>query len=97
MGCLSGAFGIILPRFILLVGWYNNPDSWTSLFSSGLMFFAGWFFLPWTTLIYGFVAPNGLSLINWIFLAFAFLADIGTYGFGALAARRQAPSNFRQT
>jgi hypothetical protein len=96
MGCLNGLFGIILPRFVLLVGWYNDQAYWNSLFGSGLLLFAGWFFLPWTTLIYGFTAPNGMSLLNWIFVAFAFLADIGTYGFGAFAARQQR-SNFRQT
>ena len=96
MGCLSGAFGIILPRFVLLVGWYNDQSYWNGLFGSGLLFFAGWFFLPWTTLIYGFTAPNGMTLLNWIFVAFAFVADIGTYGFGAFAARKQT-SSFRQT
>src|SRR5262245_4854553 len=33
MGCLTGAFGIILPRFVLLVGWYNDQAYWGSLFS----------------------------------------------------------------
>ena len=44
MGCITGLFGIIIPRFVLLVGWYNDQTYWNSLLglpscSSGS---AGW-------------------------------------------------------
>jgi hypothetical protein len=58
-------------------------------------FLFGFLFFPWTTLTYGFVAPNGLTLLNLIFLAFALLADLGTWGIGAFATRRQV-SSFRE-
>lgn len=45
--------------------------------------------LPWTTLVYGFVQPNGLSILNWIFLGCAFMLDLATWGIGALASRKQ--------
>jgi len=96
MGCLTGVFGIVLPRFALLVGWYNDPTFWNNLLSSQLWLALGWLFLPWTTLIYGFTAPNGMTLINWIFVGCAVLLDLGTWGIGAFAARKQT-SNYRGT
>ena len=45
--------------------------------------------LPWTTFIYGFVQQNGLSLLNWIFLIAAVFADLGTWGIGFLAGRKE--------
>jgi len=96
MGCLTGVFGIVLPRFALLVGWYNDPNYWNTLLSSQLWLAVGWLAIPWTTLIYGFVAPNGMSLVNWIFVLFAFLLDIGTYGLGFFGGRKQY-SSYRGT
>ena len=95
MGCFTGLFGIIIPRFVLLVGWYNDPAFWNGLLGSQLLLGLGWLILPWTTLIYGFTSPNGMTLINWIFVALAALLDLGTYGFGAFAARKQRSSSYR--
>ena len=95
MGCITGLFGIIIPRFVLLVGWYNDPDFWNALFGSQLLLGLGWLIAPWTTLIYGFVSPNGMTFINWIFVALAFLLDISTYGLGAFAARKERTSSYK--
>jgi hypothetical protein len=86
----------IVPRFVLLVGWVNNSATWESLFGSPIWLLGGFLFFPWTTVIYGFVAPNGLSLLNWIFLACALLLDLGTWGIGVFATRKQV-SNYRGT
>jgi len=96
VGCFNALFAIILPRFALLVGWYNNPAAWNALYGSQLLFGLGWLAIPWTTLIYGFVAPNGMSLVNWIFVLLAFLLDIGTYGLGFFGGRKQY-SSYRGT
>ena len=93
---LMGIFGAILPRFVLLVGWVNDANAWTSLFGAPVWFLFGFLFFPWTTLIYGFVVQNGMSLINWIFVGAALLIDLGTWGIGAFAARQQT-SNYRGT
>ena len=89
---MMGIFGAILPRFVLLVAWTNDQSFWANLFGSPVWFVAGFLFLPWTTLIYGLVQANGMSLLNWIFVAFAVLADLGTWGVGLLAGRKQASS-----
>ena len=86
---MMAIFGAILPRFTLLVAWSNDSAYWESLFGSQLWLLGGFLVLPWTTLIYGFVQPNGLSLLNWIFLGCAFMLDLATWGIGALASRKQ--------
>ena len=93
---MMAIFGAILPRFALLVGWSNNPASWEAIFGSPVWFLGGFLFFPWTTLIYGFVQPNGLSLFNIIFLIGALLIDLGTWGVGIFATRREV-SNYRGT
>jgi hypothetical protein len=85
-----------LPRFALLVGWYNDTAYWDALFGSQIWLFAGFLFLPWTTLIYGFLAPNGLSALNIVFLGLAVLADLGTWGIGFFGGRKDV-SNYRGT
>jgi hypothetical protein len=83
-------FGVILPRFILLVGWTNDQTFWSNVFGAPIWSLAGFLFLPWTTLVYGLAEPNGMTLLNWIFLALAFLGDLGTWGVGAFAVRKQS-------
>ena len=50
----------------------------------------------WTTLIYALVQPNGLSLLNWLFLLGALLIDLGTWGVGFFASRKEY-SSYRGT
>jgi hypothetical protein len=93
---MMAIFGAILPRFVLLVGWSNDPTGWVTAIG-GPVLLLGWFlFFPWTTLIYGFVAPNGLSLLNIIFVIAALAIDLGTWGIGFFASREQV-SSYRGT
>ena len=93
---MMAIFGAILPRFALLVGYSNDPGYWGALLGQPVWFLGGLLFFPWTTLIYGFVQPNGLSLLNIIFLIAAFLIDLGTWGIGFFASRQQV-SSYRGT
>ena len=93
---MMAIFGAILPRFVLLVGWVNDPTGWGAVFNSNVWLLGGFLFFPWTTLIYGLVQPNGLSFLNIVFLIFAFLIDLGTWGVGFFASRQQV-SSYRGT
>ena len=93
---MMALFGAILPRFVLLVGWSNDPTGWVNAIGSPVLLLGGFLFFPWTTLIYGFVAPNGLTLLNIIFLLAALAIDLGTWGIGFFA-RRQQVSSYRGT
>ncbi len=92
---MMAIFGAILPRFVLLVGWVNDPTAWSNLFGSPVWFLGGFLFFPWTTLVYGIGAVNGMTLLNWIFVLFAFLIDLGTWGLGAFATRKATESYYR--
>lgn len=89
---MMAIFGVILPRFTLLVAWSNDQAYWANLLGAPVWFLGGFLFFPWTTLVYGLASANGLSPINWIFLIMAFLIDLGTWGIGAFATRRQVSS-----
>jgi hypothetical protein len=93
---MMAIFGAILPRFALLAGWANDQAAWAGMFGSPVWFLGGFLFFPWTTLIYGFAQLNGLSLLNIIFLGFALLIDLGTWGVGFFASREQV-SAYRGT
>lgn len=89
---MMAIFGAILPRFVLLAAWSNEQSYWSSLFGSPVWFLGGFLFFPWTTLIYGFAQANGLSLLNWVFIGAALLIDLGTWGIGVFATKKQADS-----
>ena len=91
---MMAIFGAILPRFVLLVGWFNDPAGWEAIFGSQVLLLGGFLFFPWATLVYGLVEANGLTLINIIFLVAAIAIDLGTWGVGFFAARQQT-SNYR--
>ncbi len=86
---MTAIFSAILPRFLLFVGWYNDPTYWGGVFGSPIWLLGGFLVLPWTTFIYGFVQRDGLSLVNWIFLICALAIDLGTWGIGFFAGRKE--------
>jgi hypothetical protein len=89
MGCITILVGALAPRLALLAGWSNDQPYWDSVFGSQLWLLAGFLFLPWTTLIYGLVAPNGLTLLNIVFLVLGLVADLTTWGIGGLSGRKE--------
>jgi hypothetical protein len=89
---MMAIFGALLPRFVLFVAWSNDGTYWGTLFGSPVWFLGGFLFFPWTTLIYGLLQSNGLSLLNIIFIIAALMIDLGTWGIGAFATKKQADS-----
>lgn len=95
MGCclfalvLSGA-----PRLASIIWWLFRPVYWQAAFRDWPATWWLWptigiVFLPWTTLMYAIVYPDGLSFWNWLFLALAVITDIASYGGGAKAEQRR--------
>jgi hypothetical protein len=68
----------------------------SALNGSPAILLGGFLFFPWTTLIYVFVAPNGLTLLNIVFLIAAFAIDLGTWGIGYFSEQEQV-SSYRGT
>jgi len=77
------------PRFALVAMWLLN-DRISQAFGGLLVPLAGFFLLPWTTLIYTLTASGGLSTIEIVLLVVAFLADVGAYGGGYRQRKRSA-------
>ena len=99
--CLIAALVIGAPRLGLFIWWFADPTRFAATFhawsiSAGLPVPAsglpvlGFLILPWTTIAYVFVAPGGLSTLDWIILAVALLIDLSAHGGGRAAyGRRQ--------
>jgi hypothetical protein len=102
MGCCLGALLLAgAPRVALLAWWLWQParvvgtfSSWTTSLGSvtaphWIWPLAGFVVLPWTTVAYVFVAPNGLSTLEWVVLGIAFLFDLSAHGGGGRAYQRR--------
>ena len=96
MCCAIAVLGLIGPRALVAFWWLVDPARWTLVFgNSALIPALGFLFLPWTTLMYVlFWAAGGLDFLGWLFVAVAFVADIGTYGGGAFGNKEKVSSYY---
>ena len=102
MGCclavlvLAGA-----PRIAMLFWWWMDPariqatfGGWPTLGVPSLPTWAwpvaGLLVLPWTTLAYIWVAPGGVTGIEWVVIVIGVLFDLGTHGSVGPANRRRS-------
>jgi hypothetical protein len=71
------------PRAALILMWLINNRISTA-FGGGISLpLIGIFMMPWTTLTYTLVSPNGLNIFEIILLIMAVGADLGIWGGGA--------------
>jgi len=90
MGCclfasmLAGA-----PRLAFLIYWLIYPMRVQTAFNSFFVALLGVIFLPWTALMYVFVASGGLVWFDWILLGIALAIDISTYAGGGYGNKRR--------
>lgn len=83
MCCFFTTLMLLGPRAGILVWWLLSPLRWKLAFQSNIIWpFLGFLFMPWTTLIYVGVSPNGLSVFDWMLIGLAVLSDIGMYAGG---------------
>jgi hypothetical protein len=97
MCCMVTSLFLLGPRFATLIWWLINPLRFSAAFSSFIWPILGIIFLPWTTLIYLIVwSPiTGIYGLDWLWLALAVLADIGTYAGGGYGNRDRIPGYAR--
>ena len=90
MPCLIVLIAVVSPRLALILMAIFN-DRLSAAFGGIALPLLGFFLLPWTTLIYALAwAPvGGVDTIGWVFVAFGFLLDLGAWGVGPLARKRQ--------
>jgi hypothetical protein len=80
--CLAAIGALIGPRIAIVAWWLLDPARWALVFSSVLWPIIGFLVLPWTTLVYVWLAPSGIDTLGLIFLVLAVIVDLGSYGGG---------------
>jgi hypothetical protein len=85
-GCLIALVGAVAPRIAFVLLWFFT-DLVSAAYDGLLIPLLGVILMPYTALVYAFVAPDGLSLINVIFLIVAVIVDIGAWGGGEYTRR----------
>ena len=90
MGCLLALMAAFAPRFVFLVIWIARPVYVDSVFDTFILPLLGLIFLPFTTLMYVFLAapPFGLTGWDWLWIGIAAVLDLSHYG-GAYVQRGQ--------
>lgn len=89
MPCLLVLIALISPRLALvLLAIFSDRIS--ASFDGILLPLAGFFILPWTTLLYvlAWSPSQGVQTIGWVFVGFGVLLDLSGWGFGRRTANR---------
>jgi hypothetical protein len=88
--CLAALLAFISPRLaIVFVAIFS--DILSRAFDSWFLPLLGFFLLPWTTLAYAImwdVGTHEVTGFEWFVVGLAFLSDLGSYGGGSRARRR---------
>lgn len=91
MSCFTTIFLGLISRIGIVIWWLQNPQSHNLPFASwilpGGLTFPDWawmvlggIFLPWTTLAYLLLYPDGIMGYKWIVLGIALLIDLVGHG-----------------
>ena len=86
--CLILSVLLFGPRIVLVFWWLADSARWAATFDTVLLPILGFLFLPWTTMMYVLVFPQGIEGLDWLVLGLALLADVGSLAGGALARTR---------
>ena len=90
--CLLLALLFAGPRLVIFIWYFAEPARWAAAFSSAFVPIVGFLIFPWTTIMYMLVSPLGVEGFDWLWLALAVVADIGSLSSGAWKGRQQMTS-----
>jgi hypothetical protein len=91
MCCFFTALVFLGPRAGILIWWLISPGRWAATFSNFIWPLLGFIFVPWTTLMYVLVAPNGVIGFDWVWIALAVFADVAMWAGGGIGNRDRIP------
>lgn len=94
-GCLT-AFVSSFSRIMLLMAWIARPALMDATFSTFILPCLGFMFLPFTTLMYVYLA-QGLGTIqglDWLWLLLAVLMDVASLGASGYSNRDRIPAGY---
>jgi hypothetical protein len=89
--CLFTMLALIGPRGLAVLWWLVQPARWGATFDTFIVPFLGFVFVPWTTVAYVFVAPDGVTGPDVLLLALAIAADASSWFGGAYGNRSRLP------
>ncbi len=92
MCCLISTLFLFGPRAAIVVWWLLQPARWAAAFDTVLWPIIGVVLMPWMTLMYVIVAPNGLDTIDFIWVAIGLAMDVFTWAGGAYTNRERFPT-----
>jgi len=95
MGCCLGVLLLAgAPRVALALWWFMEPARVQAVFGgwsttvgtitapTWIWPLAGLLVVPWMTIAYVFVAPGGITTLEWVVLGVALLMDLSAHGGG---------------
>lgn len=89
--CLLLTLLLVGPRGALIVYWIGWPARWELAFDTFIVPFIGFLLVPWLTLTYVLVAPNGVTGWDYLWLGLAGALDLfSMVGSGGYSRNRQA-------
>ena len=88
MCCLLVVIALIGPRAGIILWWLFDMSRWASAFHSFIWPLLGFIFLPWTTLAYILVFPQGINGLDLLALILGIIIDLGSYGGGYKKRRK---------
>jgi hypothetical protein len=93
MCCFVTILMLLGPRAGVLIWWVIDPFRFCLAFNCFIMPVLGLLFLPWTTLTYLIVwrPATGILAWDWVWLAIALLADLGSLVGGVYGNRKRIP------
>jgi hypothetical protein len=89
MCCFFTSLVLIGPRFAILIWWLYEPVRWQNAFNNFIWAFLGLIFVPWTTMMYVAVAPNGLVGFDWVWIGLGVFADIASYSYSSYTHKEE--------
>jgi hypothetical protein len=95
MCCLITVLVMLGPRAVNVVWWLFDPVRWGSTFDTFIWPLLGIVFLPFTTLMYVIVFPDGISEVELLLIALAFVIDLVSWSGGGYGNRRRVESYYR--
>ncbi len=95
-GCLT-VFVSSFSRIMLLMAWIARPALMDATFSSFILPCLGFMFLPFTTLMYVYLAQGvGTTIqgLDWLWLLLAALMDVASLGASGYSNRDRIPAGY---
>jgi len=87
MCCIFTTILFLGPRLGILIWWLIRPLRFAAAFNTFIWPLLGLIFLPWSTVMYPVVFHGGIIGFDWVWMALALLADLGSYSGGAYGNR----------